>query len=572
MRRLEGIPASAGIAIGSVVVYRPAVVSTERRPVANPDEELTRWQRAVERAKRELTEIHRQSAATAGAPMAAIFEAQRMFLEDPALLEAVQSQIRAGVNAEAALSDGIEKFATMLANVNDAYLRERAADVRDVGQRVLRALAGADANPLALLNTPALIIALDLSPSDTAQMNRAVTLGFATARGGMTSHTAILARTLGLPAVVGLGDQLLGQLADGATVIIDGQAGVLMIDPDDATLAEYRSRATRWETARQTAQSSAQTPAITRDGHRVEVVANIGNLESAQSALAFGAEGVGLLRAEFLFLDRATLPDEEEQYTAYRAIAKLMGTRPLIVRTLDVGGDKPLPYLDLGKELNPFLGYRAIRVSLANPEMFKTQLRAILRAGAGNNVKIMFPMIATVEEVRAARKLLDEARGELATRGASFAEQMEVGMMIEVPAAAVAASLLAHEVDFFSLGTNDLIQYTLAADRTNERVGYLYDPLYPAILLLIKQVIDSAHAASRWVGMCGEMAGDLDAVPLLLGLGLDEFSVNAASIPQVKSLIRALDLRAMQDLATRALEKSTATEIRTLVRAAIQKT
>jgi phosphotransferase system enzyme I (PtsI) len=566
MQKFEGIHASDGVAIGPAIVHRPPSVSTERHTVADTNAEMARFHHALACAREQLSEIQQQSTATLGAQTAAIFEAQKMFLEDPALLDAVESRIQAGVNAEAALAEEIEKFALMLANLDDAYMRERAADVRDVGQSVLRILAGVNENELAELDSPAIVIAADLSPSDTARMNRAMTLGFATARGGPTAHTAILARTLGLPAVVGLGDSVL-QVQDGSDpIILDGQAGTLIVEPNAATLAEYRAKRARWRTARAESRASALEAAVTRDGHRVEVVANIGNAESAQTALAYGAEGVGLLRTEFLFLERASMPDEEEQYTTYRSIAELMESRPLIIRTLDVGGDKPPPYLDLGKELNPFLGWRAIRISLTHAEMFKTQLRAILRAGAGCNVKIMFPMITTLEEVRQARQLLDEARAELETRSVAFAQQVEVGIMVEVPAAAVSAHILARDVDFFSLGTNDLIQYTLAIDRTNERVGYLYDPLHPAILRLVKHVIDSAHAVSKWAGMCGEMAGEPDAIPLLLGLGLDEFSVNGAAVPQVKTLIRMLDFHAMQELAARALELATGAEIRALVR------
>lgn len=571
MRRFSGIAASEGIAIGPAYLYRPVTVSTARYAVADPQAERARFHRAVERAKAQLDAIHRQASATMGENAAAIFEAHRMFLEDPVLLEAVEGRIEAAVNAEAALAEEMEKFAAMMADLDDPYLRERAADVRDVGQRVLRALAGAEDRALDALDSPVVVVAADLTPSDTARMNRAMTLGLATAHGGTTSHTAILARTLGLPAVVGLGERLMDELAGGAPIILDGQAGLLIVEPDEATIAAYRGRQAALRQAQGAALRQAHEPAITLDGRRMEVVANIGGVESAREALAAGAEGVGLLRTEFLFLDRATLPDEDEQYAAYRAIAEIMGARPLIIRTLDVGGDKPPPYLDLSHELNPFLGWRAIRISLARHEMFKTQLRAILRAGLDCNVKMMFPMIATVEEVRAARGLLDEARAELTARGAPFANNVEVGIMVEVPAAAVSARALAREVDFFSLGTNDLIQYTMAVDRTNERVAYLYEPLHPAILRLIQMVIDGAHAAGKWVGLCGEMAGDLEAVPLLLGLGLDEFSANAAAVPAVKQRIRALDARAMQALAARALEAATAAEVRALTQAGSRK-
>jgi phosphotransferase system enzyme I (PtsI) len=381
----------------------------------------------------------------------------------------------------------------------------------------------------------------------------------------MTSHTTILARLLGIPAVVGVGTELL-DLATGETVILDGGSGKLIAAPDESTLEAYRARQVEWLDARESSRAVAHLPAVTRDGHRVEVVANIGDAESAQSALEFGAEGVGLLRTEFVFLNRATMPDEEEQFRAYRAVADVMGNRPVVVRTLDIGGDKPLPYLDLGHEENPFLGWRAIRISLAKPDFFKIQLRAILRAGAGRNVKIMLPMIATKPEIQAAKQILEETRQELTQRGVEFAASCEFGIMVEIPAAAVAADLLAPEIDFFSIGTNDLTQYTLACDRGNTRVAGLYNHLHPAVLRLIRTVIEAAHPRGRWVGLCGELAGDLDAIPILIGLGLDEFSMSPGSIPAAKELIRKLDQATCRELASKALNLATPAEVRALVR------
>jgi phosphotransferase system enzyme I (PtsI) len=366
--------------------------------------------------------------------------------------------------------------------------------------------------------------------------------------------------------VVGVGEDLLEAIQQNMAIIVDGHTGIVIADPDQAILDVYLRRQDRERPEREEARSAALAPALTKDGQRVTVAANIGNAESVESALAHGAEAIGLVRTEFLFLDRASWPDEEEQYIAYRAIAQAMGSRSVIFRTLDAGGDKPLPFMDIPGELNPFLGLRAIRLSLAQPDRLQTQLCALLRAGVGCNVKIMFPMISAVEEIRSAQLVLEEARAELRIRGAAFADRVEIGIMIEVPSAALCASALAQEVDFFSIGTNDLIQYTLAVDRTNERVDYLYDPLHPAVLYLIKHAIVAAHQAGKWVGMCGEMASDLDALPLLLGMGLDEFSVTAACIPNVKTTIRSLDVRAAQDLTAQALQLSTATEIRALVR------
>ncbi len=566
MRWLEGIFASEGVAIGAVWIYRPRAIVAVERTVAAPEAESARLGAALARAKEELDALYHNTAEVVGVRTAGIFQAQRLILEDPELLHAVEAHLRAGANAETALATEVERFASMLAGLQEPTLRQRAADVRDVGQRVLHVLAGAERILSAAPGAPAIVVAQDLNPSEVAQLNRSETLGIALARGGSTSHAAILARGLGFPTVVGLGDRLLDAVQNGMFVILDGHAGLLIVSPEEALLQDYGTRRALWRSACEAARATALDPAITLDGRRVEVVANLGDGTSAQAALAFGAEGVGVLRTEFLFLQRGAMPDEEEQYIAYRALATAMGSRPLIIRTLDIGGDKDIPYLDLGQERNPFLGYRAIRISLTHPEMLKTQLRAILRAAEGCNVKVMFPMIATLDELRAARRLLEEARTELCARLGASVPGIEVGIMVEVPSAAVCAPVLAREVDFVSLGTNDLIQYTLAADRTNERVRTLYDPLQPAVLHLVKKVIDDAHAAGIWAGVCGEMAADLDAVPLLLGMGLDEFSMNAATIPEVKALIRSLRSDAMQDLVARALKLPTAVEIRALVR------
>jgi phosphotransferase system enzyme I (PtsI) len=528
--------------------------------------ELARWQEARAKAQSQLAAIQARAEETVGQDTATIFAAQALMLEDPALLEFVERKIRdEHLSAPAALSAAADFYAGVLAALPDESWRARAADVHDVAQRVIRLLLGIEDTSLATLSRPSIIVAEDLTPSDTAVMSREFTLGFCTAGGGMTAHTAILARANGWPAVVGMG-QAWAEIVDGETLIVDGSAGLVIAAPDEATMGEYRKRQLAWRQACAVAQAEACQPAVTLDGRHCEDVANIGDVASAQAALALGAEGVGLLRTEFLFLDRATAPDEEEQYRAYTAIAAVLEQRPLIVRTLDVGGDKPPPYLELAPEANPFLGWRGLRISLAQPELLKTQLRAILRAGVGRQVKVMFPMVASVEEVRAGKRLLDEARQELRRRGLPFAAEMAVGIMVEAPAAAVAADLLAPEVDFFSLGTNDLTQYTLAVDRSNARLAPLYDPLHPAELRLIKLVIEAGHRAGKWVGMCGEMAGDLEAIPLLVGLGLDEFSMNAPAIPAAKALIRRLDGRAMGDLVARAWQMTTAEEIRALGR------
>jgi phosphotransferase system enzyme I (PtsI) len=565
MRTLKGIAASTGIAVGRAYVYRPVELAVERWGVEDTEAEWARLQRALEKSKEQLAEIHAKAEVEVGEDTARIFEAHLMFLDDPVLLEEVRGKIEEErLNAEAALSGAIEGYAAIFEAMEDEYMRARAADVRDVRQRVLRNLLGGGEESLAGLSSPVIVVARDLTPSDTAQMNKAMVLGFCTGMGGTTSHTAIMARILGIPAVVGLGEVALS-INNGDTLILDGGGGVVEVAPDEETMERYARLEREYKVRRDEAKIAAQSPARTRDGHRVEVVANIGDVDSARIALEYGAEGVGLLRTEFLYLDRTTMPSEEEQYEAYRAVAELMGQRPVIIRTLDVGGDKQLPYLDIGEELNPFLGWRAIRLCLERTDLFKAQLQAILRAGHGHNVKVMFPMIADVDEVRRAKALLAEARAELEAADIPFASDVEVGIMVEVPAAAIAADVLAREVDFFSIGTNDLIQYTMACDRTNEKVAYLYQPLHPAILRLIKRVIEAAHAAGRWVGMCGEMAGEPSAIPILLGLGLDEFSMNAAAIPEAKAIIRSLSLAEAKDIAANALRLPSAEEIRAYV-------
>jgi len=566
VKTLRGIAASPGIAIGPAFHFRRADLCFERHPVEDPATEWARFQAALERAREQLAEVYAKAEAESGAKQAAIFQAHVLMLEDPELLEAVRTATEErGINAEAALSDAAEMYAQMLEALDDEYLSARAADVRDVATRILRILLGVAESPTATLTTPSIILARDLTPSDTVLLDKALVLGFCTAEGGATSHTAILARGLGLPAVVGAGPAVL-EVPDGATLVLDGSDGTLLVEPDEETVAGYRARRTAAATVLAQARERAHEPAVTRDGHRVEVVANVGNVEGARAALEAGAEGVGLLRTEFLYLERDRLPGEEEQYRAYRAIVDLFGERPVVLRTLDIGGDKDLPYLDLPREMNPFLGLRAIRLSLARPELFRPQLRAALRAGAGRNLKVMFPMVATVAEVRAARALLEECRAELVAEGQPVAEEMEVGIMVEVPAAALLADHLAAEVDFFSIGTNDLSQYTLAADRTNASVAPLADGFHPAVLRLVRHVIATAHAQGKWVGLCGELAGEPLAIPILLGLGLDEFSMNPPAIPLAKQIIRALTLDGAREMAQAALELDSPDAVRALVR------
>lgn len=569
MKQYQGLAASPGIAIGPAFIYRPeeGLVQSRSSPPADSAAEFARIEQALDKAREQLRKVHLRSVQEVGEGAAAIFLAQQEFLTDPALLDEVKTQIQEHhLSAEAAVETAFEGYAQQLETLEDSYYRERALDLRDVSRRVRRILAGVhDQTTLANLAAPVVVVANELTPSDTAQMNKAMVLGFCTATGGLTSHTAIIARLLGIPAVVGIGERIL-QVASGASLIVDGQAGLVLAEADQATARDYVRQRDAQMQLRAAQKAWAHKPALTKDGHRVEVVANIADAASAQVAVDFGAEGVGLFRTEYLFLNRQRTPTEEEQYRDYCAVADTLGTRPLIIRTLDIGGDKQLPYLDIGHETNPFLGWRAIRLCLDSPKLFEPQLRAILRASAGRNVRIMFPMISTLSEVRRAREAVQRVQEQLAAEGVAFDADTPLGIMIEVPSVALTADLVAPEVDFFSIGTNDLIQYTMACDRGNEKVAYLYDPMHPAVLRLVHKVIEAAHGAGKWVGMCGEMASDLEAIPLLLGLGLDELSMNASVIPAAKQLVASLTLSQAGVIAREALAMTSAVDVRAYLR------
>lgn len=569
MKQYQGLAASPGIAIGPAFIYQPeeGLVQSRSSPPADSAAEFARIEQALDKAREQLRKVHLRSVQEVGEGAAAIFLAQQEFLTDPALLDEVKTQIQEHhLSAEAAVETAFEGYAQQLETLEDSYYRERALDLRDVSRRVRRILAGVhDQTTLANLAAPVVVVANELTPSDTAQMNKAMVLGFCTATGGLTSHTAIIARLLGIPAVVGIGERIL-QVASGASLIVDGQAGLVLAEADQATARDYVRQRDAQMQLRAAQKAWAHKPALTKDGHRVEVVANIADAASAQVAVDFGAEGVGLFRTEYLFLNRQRTPTEEEQYRDYCAVADTLGTRPLIIRTLDIGGDKQLPYLDIGHETNPFLGWRAIRLCLDSPKLFEPQLRAILRASAGRNVQIMFPMISTLSEVRRAREAVQRVQEQLAAEGVAFDADTPLGIMIEVPSVALTADLVAPEVDFFSIGTNDLIQYTMACDRGNEKVAYLYDPMHPAVLRLVHKVIEAAHGAGKWVGMCGEMASDLEAIPLLLGLGLDELSMNASVIPAAKQLVASLTLSQAGVIAREALAMTSAVDVRAYLR------
>ncbi|MBW4686490.1 MAG: phosphoenolpyruvate--protein phosphotransferase [Komarekiella atlantica HA4396-MV6] len=561
---LSGIAASPGVAIAPVVHYQPTPITITQYHVEDAEAEWQRLQTAIHTAQHEIQAVFSQASIQIGDTEAAIFDAHLLFLEDPILLEAAHQRIlEHHLNAEAAWQAVVDEVATTYHTLEDSYLQERVDDLVDVGQRVLRLLIGNAHTGLHLFE-PAILVATDLTPSDTAGLDPAKVLGICTTSGSATSHSAIIARTLGIPAVLGIGAEVL-HLEDGTLMALDGESGKAWVEPEADTLGVLEAKREAWQTSQQQALATAQQPAITRDGRQIRILANIGSVADAQVAVTGGAEGVGLLRTEFLYLDRTSAPTEDEQLAVYQAIAQILDTRPLIIRTLDVGGDKPLSYFKVAPEANPFLGWRGIRYCLDHPDLFKTQLRAILRASFGHQIKIMLPMIASVTEVHAAKTILGEVQTELSQLGIPFDAAMEVGIMVEVPSAVVLADQLATEVDFFSIGTNDLSQYIMAGDRTNPRVANLVDALHPAVLRMVQQTVQAAHAAGIWVGLCGELAADPLAAPILLGLGLDELSVNPQALPIIKQAIAQLTVVEAQAIASSALQQDSADQVRELI-------
>lgn len=559
-RRYQGVPVSPGIARGAAYIFRADEELPPRREVADVEAEIHRLHEALAATHRQITALHNRVLASLGANDAAIFESHLMVVEDGVVLEEVQKFLRAEYcNAEHAFSTVMQRYVRSFGGMDDPYLRERAHDIQDVMRRVTHNLLGKEPGGLAHLATPHIVLAHNLTPSDTAEMNRANVLGFCTEAGGRTSHTAIMARSLNIPAVVGL-HEMLGEIESGTPVLLDGYGGILIVHPTAQTLYEYGEVATRRRLAEGELTSLRDTASTTRDGHHVTLSANIESPDDMAQVQAHGAEGVGLFRTEFLYLKGDKLPGEDEQTAAYTRVAEAAKPHPVILRTLDLGGDKLHHLLNATEEENPFLGWRAIRVCLERTDIFKTQLRAILRASVVGNVKLLLPMISGLPELRKAKAILDECRAELRAEGRAFAEKMEVGIMIEVPSAALIADLLAREVDFFSLGTNDLVQYTVAVDRTNERIASLYEPTHPAILRLIQQTVAAARAAGIWVGICGEMAGDIVLTPLLIGLGVEELSCGASVLPRVKRAVQSLTLTTCQTLATAALQNATGEE------------
>ncbi|MGV3346152.1 phosphoenolpyruvate-protein phosphotransferase PtsI [Enterobacteriaceae bacterium LUAb1] len=564
---ISGILASPGIAFGNALLLKEDEIMINRQKISpdQVDHEIQRFLDGRNKASVQLEIIKTRAGETFGEEKEAIFEGHIMLLEDEELEQEIISHIKDDhLTADAAAYSVIESQAEALEDLDDEYLKERAADVRDIGKRLLQNILGLHIVDLSAINDEVILVAKDLTPSETAQLNLNKVLGFITDLGGRTSHTSIMARSLELPAIVGTSD-ITSRVKNGDFLILDGVNNHIYVNPANDIIDELKIAHDRYLAEKDELAKLKDLPAITLDGHQVEVCANIGTVRDIVGAERNGAEGVGLYRTEFLFMDRESLPTEDEQFQAYKAVAEGMGAQAVIVRTMDIGGDKDLPYMNLPKEENPFLGWRAIRIALDRKEILHAQLRAILRASAFGKLRIMFPMVISVEEVRLLKDELEMLKTQLRSENKAFDEQIEMGIMVETPASAVIAHHLAKEVDFFSIGTNDLTQYTLAVDRGNELISHLYNPMSPSVLMLIKQVIDASHAAGKWTGMCGELAGDERATLLLLGMGLDEFSMSAISIPRIKKIIRNTRFEDVQALAEQALTQPTAEELMNLV-------
>ncbi len=567
----NGTAASPGYAIAHAFRLETIDLSFERLEEMNPTVEISRLDQSLQKALEEIKLLQDHASERLGDDKAEIFGAHFLLLQDPEYINAVKDLIKQKkINAETAFAEVSQSFIAMFDTMDNEYMKDRAADIRDVSNRVLTHLLGKQSHSLGLIQEPVIIIAHDLTPSDTAQLDPHFVKGFATNIGGRTSHSAIMARSLEIPAVVGLKD-ITESVQHGDKIIINGNEGTVIVSPSSVDVSTYEQKIEEYELEKNELRGLIDSASITLDGHTVELVANIGIPEDAINALQYGTEGVGLFRTEFLYMGREDFPTEEEQYSSYKKVTETMGDRPVIIRTLDIGGDKELSYLKLPKEMNPFLGIRAIRLCLDRKDLFKTQLRAILRASKHGNIKIMYPMIATREELFQANAVLDEVKQELLEDNIPFNDSIEVGIMVEIPAAALISDILAKHVDFFSIGTNDLIQYTMAADRMNEGVSYLYQPYHPAILRLVRMVIEAGHAEGKWVGMCGELAGDITAVPILLGLGLDEFSMSAPSILPVRQFIRSLRYDEMKEIAHKALTMGNQDEVKAFVEESIRR-
>ena len=560
--RIQGISGSRGVAVGNVYRYIQEEIVIPDYTVADDkvEEEIGKFAAAMAATLKQLDTIRQKALDEMGPEEAAIFEAHMQIAQDPSLSDGIKSLVESShTNVVAATAQTIETFANIFLGMEDPYMRERGADIKDIGDRLMRNMLGMNPRGLSHISGEVILVAQDLAPSDTASLDKNVVKGIVTAAGGPTSHAAIMARTLEIPAVMGVGD--IESFVDGDKAVVLGTDGIVEMNPSDADWDEYTNQAAAFQEELKRLRESANLEATTTDGYHVELFGNIGKAKDAKNALTMGAQGIGLYRTEFLYMENDELPAEDVQFEEYKKVAQDMKGKPVIIRTMDIGGDKELKCLDLPSEMNPFLGYRAIRISLNRPDIFKVQLRALLRASAFGDIHIMYPMIASVEEVKQANAMLDECKEELTAEGKEFNNDIKVGIMIEVPAAAVISPILAKYVDFFSIGTNDLCQYTLAVDRMNEAIGSLYQPLHPGVLRLIKHVIDASHEQGKFTGMCGELASDPVATMILLGLGLDEFSMTASSIPLIKNILRSVSKAECEEVANKALTMDTAEEI-----------
>lgn len=563
---IKGIAASDGVAIAKAyLLVEPDLTFDKNEKVTDVEGEVAKFNNAIEASKAELTKIRNNAEVQLGADKAAIFDAHLLVLDDPELIQPIQDKIKnENANAASALTDVTTQFVTIFESMDNEYMKERAADIRDVSKRVLSHILGVELPNPSMIDESVVIVGNDLTPSDTAQLNKEFVQGFATNIGGRTSHSAIMSRSLEIPAIVGT-KSITQEVKQGDMIIVDGLNGDVIVNPTEDELIAYQDKRERYFADKKELQKLRDADTVTVDGVHAELAANIGTPNDLPGVIENGAQGIGLYRTEFLYMGRDQMPTEEEQFEAYKEVLEAMDGKRVVVRTLDIGGDKELSYLNLPEEMNPFLGYRAIRLCLAQQDIFRPQLRALLRASVYGKLNIMFPMVATINEFREAKAILLEEKENLKNEGHDISDDIELGIMVEIPATAALADVFAKEVDFFSIGTNDLIQYTLAADRMSERVSYLYQPYNPSILRLVKQVIEASHKEGKWTGMCGEMAGDETAIPLLLGLGLDEFSMSATSILKARRQINGLSKNEMTELANRAVDCATQEEVIELV-------
>lgn len=559
---MKGIGVSPGISIGKVFLKEEIEIKVEKKNIESSSDEIAKLNDSIEKSLKEVKSIHEYALKNLGEKEAEIFSAHKLMLEDPEFIGLIKGKIEdENVNAEWGVQEASNNYISILENMDNEYLKERAADIKDISKRLINNLMGIENISLSTLEEECIIVSKDLAPSDTAQMRKDKVLGFVTEVGGRTSHTSIMARTLELPAVVGVKD-ITKAVKSNDIIIIDGDEGTIIINPTQDEINAYKEKRKAFEEFKNKLKELKNSKSISKDGHKVEIAGNIGTPKDIDKVIENGGEGVGLYRTEFLYMDRDKLPTEEEQFKSYKIVAEKLEGRPLVIRTLDVGGDKELPYLEMPKEMNPFLGYRAIRLCLDRVDIFKVQLRAILRASAYGNVKIMFPMVSNLKEFRDAKQILEEMKSELRAENIPFNENIEVGIMVEIPSAAIQSDVFAKEVDFFSIGTNDLIQYTLAVDRGNENISYLYSQYHPAVLRLIKMTIENGHKEGIWVGMCGEAAGDERLIPILLGMGLDEFSMSASSILKARYTIKNISKVEMENMIEEVLNLETPLQVK----------